>query len=109
MDTAPNPSPDSPTETTPPRAGEPVFARVLQALILIAGLLLLFSVILGRQIGPAIVGGVLFVSAFPPIRRFVDSWLVGETQGRMANQAAVLRVGAGAAIVLLAVFGLIPL
>ncbi|HEC23867.1 MAG TPA: hypothetical protein ENI95_13215 [Chloroflexi bacterium] len=85
-------------------AHEPVAARALQSLILIAGVGLLLAVFFGGRWGPAVVGVLVLVSAFPPMRRPVDRWLVGKVRGDEADQAALIRIVAGAAIVLFALF-----
>lgn len=82
-------------------------ARALQAFILVAGVTLLFSVFFGGRGGPAIVGLLVFGSAFPPVRRHVDKWLVGKVRGDEANQAAVIRMGTGVVIVLIALTGVL--
>jgi hypothetical protein len=91
------------------RISEPVAARALQAVILSLGVMLLFSVLFGGRSGPAIVGALIFVSAFPPARRHVDRWLVGKAHGDEANQAAVIRMAIGIAIFLIALSGLLPI
>ncbi len=85
---------------------EPVAARALQSSILVIGLILLSAVLLDGQLGPALVGLAVVATALPPLRRYVDRWLVGSTSGGLANQAAIVRVAAGAAIAILAISGL---
>ena len=88
------------------QVNEPVAARALQSLILVVGVMLLFVVIFGGTFGPAMVGILIFASAFPPMRRHVDKWLVGKTRGDEANQAALIRMGLGLAIGILAITGI---
>lgn len=105
--------PRSPTRgsarTTPPRraparsASENMVSRAFQSLILIAGVMLLSTFFFGGRWGPAMVGAMVFLSAFPPVRRHVDRWLVGTSKGDEADQAAIIRMGAGLAITLLAI------
>jgi hypothetical protein len=105
-------TPDDPDTSLEPdvngQISEPVAARALQAVILSLGVMLLFSVLFGGRSGPAIVGALIFVSAFPPARRHVDRWLVGKAHGDEANQAAVIRMAIGIAIFLIALSGLFP-
>jgi hypothetical protein len=77
---------------------EPVAARALQALILVAGVGLLLAVFFGGRWGAAVVGVLVFASAFPPARRPVDRWLVGKVRGEEADQAALVRIVAGGLI-----------
>ena len=86
---------------------EPVPARALQALILVVGVLLLFTVMFGGHWGPGVVGALVFISAFPPLRRYVDRWLVGKDKGDEADQAAIIRMAAGVLIVILAAAGIL--
>lgn len=90
------------------QVSEPVAARALQSLILVLGVMLLFSVLFGSRLGPAVVGVLVFGSAFPPARRHVDRWLVGKVRGDEANQAAVIRMAVGIGIFVIALAGLIP-
>ena len=85
---------------------EPMPARALQALILVLGVILLFSVFFGGRWGPAMVGLLVFGSAFPPVRRPVDRWLVGKQRGEEANEAAFIRMGIGILIVVVSLAGL---
>jgi hypothetical protein len=84
---------------------EPMAARALQALILVLGVILLFSVFFGSRWGPAMVGLLVFGSAFPPVRRPVDKWLVGKQRGEEANEAAFIRMGFGLLIAVLSLVG----
>lgn len=86
-------------------ADEPMAARALQALILVLGVILLFSVFFGSRWGPAMVGLLVFGSAFPPVRRPVDRWLVGKQRGEEANEAAFIRMGFGLLIAVLSLVG----
>lgn len=86
-------------------ASEPIAARILQALILVAGVTLLLSVLLGGRWGPLLVGILILVTALPPLRGAVDRWLVGSAPGRIANQAALIRLALGAAIAIMAIIG----
>ncbi len=79
---------------------EPTAARVLQSLILAAGITLLLSALFGWQLGLALVGGLVLASALPPLRRHVDRWLVGKIKGDEANQAAVIRMVVGVLILI---------
>jgi hypothetical protein len=88
-------------------APEPVPARALQSLILVVGVLLLFTVMFGGRWGPGVVGVLVFISAFPPLRRHVDRWLVGKDKGDEAEQAAIIRMAAGILIVILAAAGIL--
>lgn len=87
---------------------EPVAARVLQSSILILGVTMLFVVIFDSTFGPAIVGVLIFATAFPPIRPHVDRWLVGKARGPQADQSAIIRMGLGGVIVILALTGIFP-
>jgi hypothetical protein len=78
----------------------------LQASILALGLMLLLSVFFGGRWGPALVGLLVFGTAFPPVRRYVDRWLVGRSRGDAANQAAMIRMGIGLVIVVLSLTGI---
>jgi hypothetical protein len=80
----------------------------LQAILLVLGVMLLFAVFFPGRWGPAVVGGLVFASAFPPVRRHVDKWLVGKSRGDEANQAAIIRMIVGVLIVIIAFSGLIP-
>jgi hypothetical protein len=92
--------------TTAASVDEPMPARALQALILVLGVILLFSVFFGGRWGPAVVGLLVFGSAFPPVRRSVDRWLVGKQRGEEANEAALIRMGIGILIVVVSLAGL---
>jgi hypothetical protein len=85
---------------------EPLPARALQSVILGLGVLLLLGALFGWRWGLILVGLMVLGSAFPPFRRSVDKWLVGKVRGDEANQAAVIRMGLGVLILLLAFFGL---
>jgi hypothetical protein len=80
------------------QVNEPVAARALQALILVAGVGLLLAVFFGGRWGAAVVGVLVFASSFPPVRRPVDRWLVGKVRGEEADQAALVRIVAGGLI-----------
>jgi|GEM_PF-6548162 len=84
---------------------EPVAARILQALILVAGVTLLLSVLLGGRWGPLLVGVLILVTTLPPLRGAVDRWLLGSAPSRAANQAALIRLALGAAIAIMAIIG----
>jgi hypothetical protein len=81
---------------------EPVAARALQALILVAGVGLLLGVFFGGRWGAVVVGVLVFASSFPPVRRPVDRWLVGKVRGEEADQAALVRIVTGGLILFLA-------
>jgi hypothetical protein len=83
-------------------ANEPVAARALQALILVAGVGLLLAVFFGGRWGAVVVGVLVFASSFPPVRRPVDRWLVGKARGEEADQAALVRIVAGGLIMFFA-------
>jgi hypothetical protein len=80
-----------------------MMTRALQSLMLLGGVVLLSSFFFGGRWGPAAIGVGIFASAFPPVRRHVDRWLVGTSKGEDADQAAVLRMAAGVAIAVLAI------
>lgn len=80
---------------------EPVAARALQSLILAVGVSLLLGALFGWRAGLGLVGGLVLASAFPPLRRHVDRWLVGKSRGDEANQAAVIRMAIGILILLI--------
>ncbi len=82
-------------------SAEPVAARALQSLILAVGVSLLLGALFGWRAGLGLVGGLVLVSAFPPLRRHVDRWLVGKSRGDEANQAAVIRMAVGILILLI--------
>ncbi len=69
------------------------------------GVTLLFTVIFDGRWGPVVVGILIVSTALPPMRRHVDKWLVGKARGSEANQAALLRITAGAGIITLALLG----
>lgn len=79
---------------------EPVAARVMQAAILTLAMLFLFSAIITPRIAPILVGLIILITAFPPIRGPVDAWFTGKRRGKVAQQAAALRMALGAAAVL---------
>lgn len=81
---------------------EPVPARAMQSIVLLLGVLLLLGALFGLKWGVGIVGVLIFASAFPPLRATVDRWLVGKAKGEEANQAAILRMVAGVAVVIAA-------
>lgn len=101
-------SPARPRSASPSRrsaskgASENVPSRAFQSFILTAGVLLLSAAFFGGRWGPALIGVMIFFSAFPPARRHVDRWLVGTSKGEAADQAAVMRMAAGVVVVLLA-------
>lgn len=76
-----------------------MISRAVQWLILFAGVTLLFSFLFGGRWGPAFIGLMVTASAFPPLRRPVDRMLVGSSYGDEADQAAILRIGAGVLII----------
>lgn len=78
---------------------------MLQSILLVLGIGLLFTVFFGGKWGPILIGLLLFGTAFPPIRKYVDKWLVGKTRGDEANTVAALRMGGGMLILVLAVLG----
>jgi hypothetical protein len=81
----------------------------MQAMLLLAGMLLLFSVLLGPTIGPLTAGALIFVTAIPPVRGPVDEWMVGARRGARAQQAAAMRMAAGVLTMLLALLGVLRL
>lgn len=80
---------------------EPLPARALQLLFLAMGVLLLLGALIGLRWGLVLAGAVTLISAFPPLRRHVDKWLVGKSRGDEANQAAILRMGVGIVVLLI--------
>jgi len=84
-----------------------VASRAFQSLILVLGVMLLFAFFFGLAWGTAVAGLLVFVSAFPPLRRHVDRWLVGSSQGTEADQSAVIRMAVGAAIIVIALIALL--
>lgn len=91
---APPPADATPTPG-PLQRGEPLPARLLQLAILLLGLGLLLSALVGPRTGPLIVGLLLALSAVGPLRPYGDRWMAGVTEGRRANQIAALRLGIG--------------
>lgn len=79
---------------------EPLPARALQLLILGLGMFMLFGALIGLRWGLVLVGVLILISAFPPLRRHVDKWLVGKIRGDEANQSAIIRMGVGIAVLL---------
>jgi hypothetical protein len=79
---------------------EPVAARAMQAAILIVAVLLLSSALVSPRAGPIIAGLLVLLTAFPPIRGPVDEWLTGKRRGKVAEQAAAIRMTVGAAVIL---------
>jgi hypothetical protein len=79
---------------------EPIAARVMQAAILAVAMLLLFSAIFSPKVGPILVGLLVLITGFPPIRGPVDEWLTGKRRGKDAERAAALRMAGGAAVIL---------
>lgn len=86
-------------------APEPVAARILQAIILLFGVILLFSVFFGGRWGPALAGGLTFGSAFPPLNKTVDSWLLGKKNSSGAKQAGQIRMVVGGLLTVLSLSG----
>jgi hypothetical protein len=103
----PKPTRGNKTTTKRIQHNEPVVARVMQAMLLLAGTLLLLSVLLGPTIGPLVTGILIFVTAIPPVRGPIDAWLVGARKGVRAQQAAAARMVIGLATILLALLGLL--
>lgn len=85
---------------------EPLPARAMQSFILVLGVLLLLGAVFGFRWGLGLVGALVFASAFPPLRAGTDKWLVGKKKGDEANQAAMLRMIGGVAVVLVALIAL---
>lgn len=85
---------------------EPLAARAMQSFILTVGVLLLLGAVFGFRWGLGLVGALVFASAFPPLRAGTDKWLVGKKKGDEANQAAMLRMIGGVAVVLVALIAL---
>ncbi len=98
----PAPAERPPRRTQQASVTENMVTRAFQGLILVAGVLLLTTFFFGGRWGPVMVGVLVFISAFPPARRPVDRWLTGQAKGEEADQAAIIRMGGGLAIVLLA-------
>jgi hypothetical protein len=105
--TKPKPTRGSKTTAKRIRHDEPVAARVMQAVLLLAGTLLLLSVLLGPTIGPLVTGILIFVTAIPPVRGPIDKWLVGARKGLHAQRAAATRMVIGLATILLALLGVL--
>ncbi len=85
----------------PPLTSEITLSRAFQSLILVLGVMLLFGFFFGLAWGTIAVGLLIFASAFPPVRRTVDRWLVGVSRGPEADQSAIIRMLVGAAVTLL--------
>jgi hypothetical protein len=81
-----------------------MISRAVQWVILLAGIWLLVSAVLGGRWGLIVIGLAVFASAFPPLRRPVDRMLVGTPYGEEADQAAIIRIGLGVLIVAIVVF-----
>lgn len=77
-----------------------MISRAVQWVILLAGVMLLFSFLFGGRWGPVFIGIMVVASAFPPMRRPVDRMLVGTPRGEEADQAAILRIAFGVGIVI---------
>jgi ABC-type multidrug transport system fused ATPase/permease subunit len=88
------------SKSRPPMPSERMASRVWQAAILLLGSLLLFSALVSPSAGPVIVGALMLVTAFPPARGVVDTWLTGKRTGKVAEQAAAIRMTMGAAMIL---------
>jgi hypothetical protein len=73
----------------------------------VLGVMLLFAFFFGLEWGTAAVGLLIFASAFPPVRRHVDRWLVGQSKGEEADQSAIIRMAVGAVISLIALIALL--
>lgn len=85
---------------------EPLPAKAMQSFILVMGVVLLLGAVFGFRWGLGIVGLLILGSAFPPARATIDKWLVGQAKGDEANQAAMLRMVAGVAVILVAILAL---
>ena len=84
-------------------AAEPTAARAAQIVILAIAVTLLFGALFQKLWPVLLLVGVLALgSAFPPARRHVDRWMVGKARGEEADQAAVIRMALGIALVVLA-------
>lgn len=85
---------------------EPVAARIVQAVILIAGIILLLSVFFGGRWGPALTGGLIFLSAFSPIKKPINTWLLGRKNAQGAEQADIYRMAIGGLFFITGISGL---
>ncbi|HLV43795.1 MAG TPA: hypothetical protein VKY39_02485 [Aggregatilineales bacterium] len=94
------------TRSTKP-ASEPLPARMMQFVVLIAGVLLFLGALFGWRWALGLIGVVVFASAFPPLRATVDRWFVGKASGESANQAALLRMIAGVVVFIIALANLV--
>lgn len=94
------------TSATGKKTGAPITERALQAVILLVGVTLIFSVFFGTRWGPAFTGALVFATTLQPIRRPIDRWLVGKVRGEEANQAAIIRMAVGVLIFVLALVGI---
>ena len=92
--------------TRAPMPREPIASRVLQAAILALAALLLFSTISSPKVATILVGLLILITAFPPIRGPVDVWLTGKRRGKDAEQAAAVRMALGAATILTTIMGM---
>lgn len=93
--------------SVPVEVKENTASRAFQSLILVLGVILLFAFFFGLEWGTMAVGMLIFASAFPPVRRHVDRWLVGTAYGPDADQSSIIRMAVGvviAVIALIAVF-----
>jgi|GEM_PF-3262971 len=81
-------------------ASEHMMTRALQSFMLLGGVFLFSTFLFGGKWGPALIGLLIFASAFPPARRHADRWLVGTTRGDDADNAAILRLVVGVAVVI---------
>ena len=88
-----------------PLPPEPIAARVMQSAILVVAALLLFSALSTPRAGMLLVGLLILVTAFPPIRGPVDVWMTGKRRGKHAQQAAAVRMILGAATILSTLMG----
>ncbi len=85
------------------QSAEPAAARAAQLVILVIAVTLLFGALFQKLWPVLLLVGVLALgSAFPPARRHVDRWMVGKARGEEADQAAVIRMALGIALVVLA-------
>ena len=86
---------------------ESLATRIWGSLILSLALLLFFSAIVTPLAGTILVGLIILATAFPPLRSVVDLWLTGKQRGKVAQQAAALRMAVGAGILLFTLMGVI--
>ncbi len=84
---------------------EPLPARFLQFAILLVAIMLLLGALVGGRIGPVLAGALVLATAFAPLRRFTDAWLLGDPDGPQANRVVTLRIGVGVLLILMGVFG----